>query len=128
MTPPQPPRNITLAQSFWYAMRGIWLVARSERNFQLHLAAVVCVVPLAIVVGCSAQDWAILCLAMGMVLVAEILNTAIETVVDFFSPEYHPLAGRAKDIAAGGVLLAALTAVAVASWILFIPLYYWIRG
>ena len=116
MTPPLPPRNITLPQSFGYAIRGIWLVARSERNFQLHLLAIVVVVPLAI-----------FCVAMGLVLVAESLNTAIETVVDLVSPEYHPLAGRAKDIAAGGVLLAALTAVAVAGWILVIPLYQWMK-
>jgi diacylglycerol kinase len=127
MTPPLPPRNITLPQSFGYAIRGIWLVARSERNFQIHLVASVVVVILAIVVRCSAYDWAILCLAMGLVLVAESLNTAIETVVDLVSPEYHPLAGRAKDIAAGGVLLAALTAVAVAGWILLIPLYQWMQ-
>jgi len=128
MTPPLPPRNITLPQSFGYAIRGIWLVAQSERNFQLHLLAIVVVIPLAVFVDCSALDWAILCLAMGLVLVAESLNTAIETVVDLVSPEYHPLAGRAKDIAAGGVLLAAVTAVAVAGWILVIPLYYqWMK-
>lgn len=127
MTPPTPTRNISLSQSFGYAIRGICMVARSERNFQIHLVACVVVVLLAIVVGCSALDWAILCLAMGLVLVAESLNTAIEAVVDLVSPEHHHLAGRAKDIAAGGVLLAALTAVAVAGWVLLVPLYQWIK-
>jgi diacylglycerol kinase len=59
MTPPLPPRNITLPQSFGYAIRGIWLVARSERNFQLHLLAIVVVIPLAVFVDCSALDWSI---------------------------------------------------------------------
>ena len=127
MTPPLPPRNITLPESFGYAIRGIWLLTQRERNFQIHLVASVVVIILAIVVRCNAYDWALLCVAMGLVLVAESLNTAIETVVDLVSPEYHPLAGRAKDIAAGAVLLAALTAVAVAGWILVITIYHWIQ-
>lgn len=116
------PRRITLQQSFGYAFRGIWLVARSERNFQVHLGASVAVVALALWLRCTPIEWAILVLTMGLVLVAEALNTAIETVVDLVSPEYNTLAGHAKDIAAGAVLLAALTAVIVAVWILGIPL------
>ena len=117
------PRHITLCASFGYALRGIWFVARSERNFQIHLVAVPFVVVTAYLVQCTTSEWAILCLAMGLVLVAEALNTALELVVDLVSPEYNTLAGRAKDVAAGGVLLAAITAVAVALWILGPPLY-----
>lgn len=118
------PRHITLRQSFGFALRGIWLVARAERNFQVHLAASVLVVGLATWLHCTATEWAILVLTMGMVLVAEALNTAIETVVDLVSPEFNTLAGHAKDIAAGAVLLAAVMAVVVAVWILGIPLYH----
>lgn len=117
------PRHITLRASFGYALRGIWFVARSERNFQIHLVAVPLVVVAAYWVQCTPTEWAILCMAMGFVLVAEALNTAIERVVDLVSPEYNTLAGHAKDIAAGGVLLAAITAVVVAVWILGVPLY-----
>lgn len=118
------PRHITLRQSFGFALRGIWLVARAERNFQVHLAASVLVVGLATWLHSTATEWAILVLTMGMVLVAEALNTAIETVVDLVSPEFNTLAGHAKDIAAGAVLLAAVMAVVVAVWILGIPLYH----
>lgn len=96
---------------------------RGERNFQLHVLACVVVVALAVWVGCSPIEWAILLLTMGLVLVAEALNTAIETVVDLVSPEFNTLAGHAKDVAAGAVLLAAITAVGVAAWILAIPIY-----
>ncbi len=64
--------------------------------------------------------WAVLALAIGMVLFAELLNTAVEAVVDLVSPDEHPLAKQAKDVAAAAVLVAALTAVAagalVAAW------------
>jgi diacylglycerol kinase (ATP) len=72
---------------------------------------------------CSRVEWAILLITMGFVLVSETMNTAIETVVDLVSPEYHELAGHAKDVAAGAVLLAALTAVGVALAILAPRLY-----
>lgn len=117
------PRRVTLLQSFGFAFRGIWLVARIERNFQIHLVAGVCVIGMAYWLECRPLEWAVLLLSMGLVFVAEALNTAIETVVDLVSPEFNTLAGRAKDVAAGAVLLAALTAVAVAAWILGIPLY-----
>lgn len=117
------PRRVTLLASFGYALRGIWLVARAERNFQIHVVAVPFVVITAYWVQCTTSEWAILCLAMGLVLVAEALNTAIELVVDLVSPEFNTLAGHAKDVAAGGVLLAAITAVVVALWILGPPLY-----
>ena len=119
----RPPRQITILQSFGFALRGIWVVARAERNFQIHLLACVVVTGTAYWLGCTALEWAILLLTMGFVLVAEALNTAIEIVVDLVSPEYHVLAGHAKDAAAGAVLLAAITAVAVAVCILGIPLY-----
>lgn len=119
----RPSRHVTLLQSFGFAFRGIWVVARAERNFQIHLLACVFVCGTAYWLGCTPIEWAVLLLTMGFVLVAEALNTAIEIVVDLVSPEYHVLAGHAKDAAAGAVLLAALTAVGVAVWILGVPLY-----
>ncbi len=116
-------RAATLRASFGYAIRGIIIGAWPQRNFRIHLVATVGVSLTAWWLGCNRVEWAILLITMGFVVVSEALNTAIETVVDLVSPEYHELAGRAKDIAAGAVLLAAVTAVGVALVILVPRLY-----
>jgi len=76
-----------------------------------------------LVVGLDAMSWAIVLLCCGLVIFAELVNTAIETVVDLVSPEFHPLAGRAKDIAAAGVwvlcVAVALVGVAVFAHAIF---------
>ena len=76
-------------------------------------------------IGCTAFEWTVLWLAMGLVLVAEMLNTALEYAIDLLHPDHHPLAGAVKDIAAGAVLVAAMVAVIVAVCILGIPLIRW---
>ena len=116
-------RAATLWASFGFAVRGIIMVAWPQRNFRIHLLAAAVVSLTAWWLGCSRVEWAILLITMGFVLVSETMNTAIETVVDMVSPEYHELAGRAKDVAAGAVLLAAVTAVGVACVILAPRLY-----
>lgn len=83
---------------------------------------VVVVSVLAAALQCSRIEVAVLVLTMGMVLVAEIANTVAETIVDLASPDYHKLAGIAKDVAAGGVLVAALCSVVVGLIILGPPL------
>lgn len=116
-------RAATLRASFGYAIRGISVGAWPQRNFRIHLVATVAVSLTAWWLECSRVEWAILLITMGFVLVSETINTAIETIVDLVSPEYHELAGRAKDVAAGAVLLAALTALGVACVILAPRLY-----
>lgn len=116
-------RAATLRASFGYAIRGILLGAWPQRNFKIHLVATVVVSLMAWWLDCSRIEWAILLITMGFVLVSETINTAIETVVDLVSPEYHDVAGHAKDVAAGAVLLAAITAVGVALVILAPRLY-----
>ncbi|MBM4412625.1 MAG: diacylglycerol kinase family protein [Chloroflexi bacterium] len=116
-------RALPLWASFGYAVRGIYAVAWSQRNFRIHVVAATLVCAVAWWLECSRLEWAILLITMGFVLVSEALNTAVETVVDLVSPEYHVLAARAKDVAAGAVLIAALTAVGVAVVIL-LPLMY----
>lgn len=116
-------RAATLRASFGYAIQGIINGAWPQRNFRIHLLATIVVSLTAWWLGCSRVEWAILLITMGFVLVSETINTAIETVVDLVSPEYHELAGRAKDVAAGAVLLAALVAVGVALVILVPRLY-----
>lgn len=71
-------------------------------------------------------EWAILLLTIGSVIAAEVMNTAIEIVVDLVQPNFHPLAGMAKDVAAGAVLMTAIQAVAVGIVIFGPPLGRWV--
>ena len=90
-------------KSFLFAIQGFRTAVTTERNIKVML----CVGALAVVAGLILQldllSWAIVLLCCGVVIMAELFNTAIETVVDLVSPEFHPLAGRAKDIAAAAV-------------------------
>ena len=103
-----------LVKSFLYAFRGLWLCIRNERNMRIHLVVAVVVTIFSLVFGLTALEYAVLILAMGFVIVAEMVNTAIEALVDLQSPAYDSLARIAKDVAAGMVLLAALFAVVIA--------------
>ena len=86
---------------------------RTQPNFRVHLAAAVAVVAVALGVGAPAIEVAALVLAIGLVMVGEACNTAVEAVVDLASPAVHPLARIAKDVAAAGVLIAATLAAVV---------------
>lgn len=108
--------------SFRHAFAGVALLVRSQANARIHLAATVVVVAMGLWLQLPERDWALLTLAMGGVWAAEALNTAIETVVNLVSPEWHPLARDAKDLAAGGVLLATLVAVVIGVLVFAPPL------
>jgi diacylglycerol kinase (ATP) len=84
-------------------MQGFRTAFRTERNIKIMLAGATLAVVAGLIVGLDAVRWAIVLLCCGVVLSAELVNTAIETIVDLVSPEFHPLAGRAKDIAAAAV-------------------------
>jgi diacylglycerol kinase len=113
--------------SFGYALRGIGCLLRTQANARIHLAATIVVVAGGFLLGVSRPEWCALIAAIGLVWTAEGLNTAIEAVVDLASPERDPLAERAKDTAAGAVLLAALAASAIGA-IVFIPhIAEWMR-
>lgn len=107
-------------KSFGYAFQGIKVVISSEVNMQIHLAISVLVVISGFWFNISSTEWMACLLCMAIVFGLEMMNTALETVVDLVSPEAHPLAGRAKDIAAGAVLLAAIISVIV-GLIVFLP-------
>ncbi|MEY4927819.1 MAG: hypothetical protein RI894_2255 [Bacteroidota bacterium] len=107
-------------KSFHYAFSGIAEVVRSQPNAKIHLVGLVASIVLGGVCGLSAIEWAVVALCCGSVLAAEALNTAIENVVDLVSPDYHPLAGKAKDAAAAAVLITAIAAVIVGV-IIFLP-------
>ena len=101
------------ATSFQAAFSGLRRLIRSERHFQLHLTAATCAIILAAFLDFSRLEWAILMVTIGLVLVAEGLNSAIERAIDTTTPGFHPVAKAAKDIAAAAVLIAAIISVVV---------------
>ncbi len=92
----------------------------NERNMQVHLVAVAVVSIAGIYTALSHTEWCILLLTYSSVLVAEMMNTAIERFVDAIHPERDPKIGAVKDIAAGGVMIAAIIAVGIAA-LIFLP-------
>lgn len=114
--------KINRVQSFRYAFSGIWHTLKTQRNAQIHLAAAVLVVGLGLLARLTFTEWAILALTMGFVIAAEMLNTATEVAMDFSTSEFHPQVKIVKDVAAGAVLVAAITAVVVGLLILGPPL------
>jgi diacylglycerol kinase (ATP) len=114
---PEPPARPGLLRrrvaSFGHAFRGVGTALRSELHLQFHAVASAAVLGLGLYIGLSTTEWALVALAVAGVWAAELFNTAIETLTNLVSPDYHPLAGKTKDVAAAGVLLAALGALVV---------------
>lgn len=95
-------------KSFGYAFKGIAILFQSQTNAKIHALAVVLITALGFYLCLNPTEWCLIVLCMALVLMAEAVNTAIEFIVDLVSPEYHPLAGKAKDVAAGAVLLSVI--------------------
>ena len=100
-------------QSFGYAGRGIGIVFRTETNMKIHIFIALLVIVCGFTFSISTTEWICCLLSIGLVFGAEMINTAIENIVDLVSPNHHPLAGKAKDIAAGAVLICAIISVIV---------------
>ncbi|MGN0963695.1 MAG: diacylglycerol kinase family protein [Clostridia bacterium] len=100
-------------ESFGYACQGLKHCIREERNFRIHMVMGVIAFVLGIVLGISRVELAVLLLLIGLVLIAEMVNTALENLVDLYTEDYHPLAKVVKDVAAGAVLLLCCVAVLV---------------
>lgn len=109
--------------SFGHAFHGLWYVLRTQRNAWIHAIVTLVVLLLGLWLGLPGRDWAVLALAIAIVWASEVLNTAIEAVVDLASPVHHPLAKVGKDVGAAAVLIAAVTAVLVGLLILGPPLW-----
>lgn len=107
-------------KSFSCAGRGMWAVVRTQRNAWIHAVATVGVVAGAWVLGVTRLEWCLLVLAMGLVWAAEAINTAVEQLADAVAPRRDQRVGLAKDMAAGGVLVAAVAALAV-GLVVFLP-------
>ncbi|MCX2478864.1 diacylglycerol kinase family protein [Pedobacter sp. MC2016-15] len=109
-----------LVKSFGYALSGITYTAKTQMNFRIHLAAIAMVGIAGWYLHLSAAEWTCIVIVIGLVLVAELLNTAVELLVDLVSPGFNAQAGKVKDVAAGAVLVAAGIAV-ISGAIIFIP-------
>ena len=107
-------------RSFGYAWKGIRSCIGKEQNLSFHLLATPTVVAAGFLAGITRTEWMLVILCIGLVIVAELFNSAIEQLVNLVSPQRHPLAGQVKDIAAGAVLVCAATA-AIIGLIIFIP-------
>jgi diacylglycerol kinase (ATP) len=106
-------RPPSIIESFNYAIEGLVHVLRTQRNMRIHFAVAVLVIVLAVVVGVSRIELIALLISIAFVLIAEMINSAIEGAIDAATTSFDPMAKLAKDIAAGAVLIAALNAVAV---------------
>ena len=100
-------------KGFLYAVRGLWYCVRHERNFRIHLAVGFYVLLFAPYFSFTRGEWAVLLAVLALVPSLEAVNTAVEKAVDLVSPQRHPLARAAKDVAAGAVLLSACFSVAI---------------
>ena len=107
-------------KSFGYAFSGLSYAFRSQFNFKVHSTALVIVGFLGWCYKLSANEWLWVIIASGMVLITELLNTAVEVLVDLVSPDTNPKAKIIKDVAAAAVLVMAFTAVVI-GLIIFIP-------
>ncbi|MDO4850278.1 MAG: diacylglycerol kinase family protein [Actinomycetota bacterium] len=105
------PDHPRMLEKFGYALSGILAAARSERNFRIEFVLAIIALVLCAVLRVMLWGWVCVLILIGLVLFAELFNTAIEAVVDLASPEYHELAKRAKDIAAGAVLSLSIISV-----------------
>lgn len=109
----QAPRPKNHLDSFRFAVEGIVHVFRTQRHMRFHFYTVVLVLALGLLFRLNRIEMSILFLVVSGVLITEMVNTAVESVVDMVTQAYHPLAKLAKDIAAGAVLIASITAAVV---------------
>ena len=106
-------RDKRLVDSFNFAIEGLISALKDEKHMKVHILAAIIIVILAIVINASKVEILIISLSVSFVVITELVNTAVEAIVDLVSPERHPLAKLAKDVAAGAVLVAAINALCV---------------
>lgn len=108
---------------FSYAWNGLLETIKTERNFRIHLFIAILVIISGFIFNVSKLEWLILITIIIMVMVAEMVNTAIERMIDYVKPDKHPEAKVIKDVAAGAVLLTAIGSIVI-GLIIFVP-YLW---
>ena len=107
-------------RTFIYAFRGIRAFFHYETKSVIHLIAAIAAVTLGILLSINPVEWLLIALAIGLVFITELFNTAIEKLTDLVEPEKNPLAGDIKDISAGAVLVGAITALLI-GLIIYVP-------
>ncbi|MCC3356681.1 diacylglycerol kinase family protein [Bacillus sp. REN16] len=110
----------SLIKSFSYAIQGLREAFFSERNLQIHFLFSIIVVICGFLFQITKVEWMVILVLIGGMFSIEMINTAVEKVVDLVTNEFHPLAKKAKDIAAGAVLIYAIIAVII-GLIIFLP-------
>lgn len=114
--------------SFKYAFNGLGDLLKSQVNARIHLFFTFLVIAGGFFFDISKVEWLICILAIATVFAAEAFNTALEYLTDLVSPEYHPLAGKAKDAAAAAVLILAIFAAIIGFMVFWQPLIDWLIG
>ena len=112
----------TRRRSFVWAINGLVFAFKTQPNIWIHAVATVAVVAVSFWLEISRFEWLAIIMAIGLVWVAELMNTVAETIVNLSSPDKHPLAGIAKDLAAATVLVTAIVAVLIGLIVLGLPL------
>ncbi len=123
-----PRRSHSRLEAFRHAFSGWRYALRTQRNAWIHTIATVLTIGLGIWLRVDILEWVILLLTIGLVWLAELFNTALEVMIDMFSPDTHPLAGISKDVGAAAVLVAAIIAAAVGFLVLGPPLINRLSG
>jgi len=106
--------------AFGYAIKGILCFFKEEAHAKIHLTLAIGVIAAGFIYQLSFTEWVSCLLCIALVLVAEMFNSALENIIDLVSPNHHNLAGRAKDIGAGAVLVASTISAGIGLWI-FVP-------
>ncbi|AUG57424.1 MAG TPA: phosphatase PAP2 family protein [Ruminiclostridium sp.] len=112
-------KNKNLSDSFNNAIKGIIYVIKSERNMKIHVAVSILVLFMSLFLDLTKLEFIVICFSIGMVMTAEIFNTAIEEIVDLITTGYHPKIRIIKDVAAGGVLVASFISLIIGYFIFF---------
>ncbi|GIN60421.1 diacylglycerol kinase [Robertmurraya siralis] len=107
-------------QSFYYAFEGIKHTIMTERNMRIHMLISILVIGTGFILKITALEWLFILIAVGGVISLELINTALERLVDLATNDYHPLAKQAKDVAAGAVMVYALLSIII-GLIIFLP-------
>lgn len=121
MSPTRVPsvRTHSIIWSFQYAIEGVVYAIRTQRNMRIHVGAAIGALVTALLLGIDRLGLVAIVFVIALVFVTELVNTAVEATVDIATQQYEPLAKIAKDVAAGAVLIASLTALVVAYLVMF---------
>jgi diacylglycerol kinase len=106
--------------SFRFAFKGLTSLFMNEHNARIHLAAAILAISSGIILKITALEWSVIIIVIGMVFIAELLNSSLETLSDIVSPEFDEGIRKAKDYAAAAVLISAVVSV-IAGGLIFIP-------